>query len=67
MKNTRRDFVKQTGLTASGLILAPWAANAFAGQSLVNDTIKQIHLNTHYVKKVILDLSLGTNLKPLTN
>ena len=40
MKNTRRDFVKQTGLTASGLILAPWVANAFAGQSLVNDTIK---------------------------
>ena len=40
MKNTRRDFVKQTGLTASGLILAPWAASAFAGQSLVNDTIK---------------------------
>ena len=40
MKNTRRDFVKQTSLTASGLILAPWAANAFAGQSLVNDTIK---------------------------
>ena len=40
MKNTRRDFVKQTGLTASGLILARWAANAFAGQSLVNDTIK---------------------------
>lgn len=40
MKNTRRDFVKQTGLTASGLILAPWTASAFAGQSLVNDTIK---------------------------
>ncbi len=40
MKNTRRDFVKQTGLTASGLILAPWAANAFSGQSLVNDTLK---------------------------
>ncbi|MEN9364225.1 MAG: hypothetical protein RI903_1534 [Bacteroidota bacterium] len=40
MKNTRRDFVKQTSLTASGLILAPWAANAFSGQSLVNDTLK---------------------------
>jgi len=40
MKNTRRDFEKQTGLTARGIILAPWAANAFAGQSLVNDTIK---------------------------
>lgn len=40
MKHTRRDFVKQTGLTASGIILSPWAASAFSGQSLVNDTIK---------------------------
>lgn len=40
MKHTRRDFVKQTGITASGIILSPWAASAFSGQSLVNDTIK---------------------------
>jgi predicted dehydrogenase len=40
MKNSRRDFVKQSGLAASGLILSPWAANAFAGQSLVGDTLK---------------------------
>ena len=40
MKNTRRDFVKQSGLAASGLILSPWASNAFAGQSLVGDTLK---------------------------
>ncbi len=40
MKNTRRDFVKKTGLTASGIILAPWAASAFSGQSLINDTLK---------------------------
>ena len=40
MKNSRRDFVKQSGLAASGLILSPWAANAFAGQSLVGDSLK---------------------------
>lgn len=40
MKNSRRDFVKQSGLAASGLILSPWAANAFAGQSLVGETLK---------------------------
>lgn len=40
MKNTRRNFVKQSGLAASGLILSPWASNAFAGQSLVGDTLK---------------------------
>jgi hypothetical protein len=56
MKNTRRDFVKQTGLTASGLILAPWAANAFAGQSLVNDTIKVALIGSQRLLRVTQSL-----------
>jgi predicted dehydrogenase len=40
MKNSRREFVKNSGMVAGGIVLAPFASQAKFFQSSVNDTLK---------------------------
>ncbi len=40
MENSRRDFIKKSGLITGGISIAPWLSNVSFSQSNVNDTIK---------------------------